>query len=395
MNKKIVFLVNFFILIIIFFPINIVIEDKNNDLKIFSTGINVIYYKNEHMNNFSEKKFLFYNSIKYDEYLILNYSNFSTRFTFSNYKIQDQFNKQQAYFFYKNKDGFYKKNDVYYTDEWLKTPIFNSLKFFNLFIDDFSFKNKYFLFTDQFRSFHVKPNVIFISNVKDVVHEISHSLIGNILLNTDIINSYVYKNRFIVTSRDGVFVLDKNSNDFIEVEDTLIESDEAYYLSNFGLLRVFHNLENSTVYLNKEIIESKNGYYSINSGYQIWTDWEHFESKTENLINEEASFDIKSLKNLFEFYRGDFFADLNYADWPEIYREELRQKYLNLIEIMTGKMYSANKYLDLLYYLNKGLDYDPYREKFYLLKLKALDKLEFHSPHQQNYYLLSHHYWLI
>lgn len=127
--------------------------------------------------------------------------------------------------------------------------------------------------------------------------------------------------------------------------------------------------------LNKEIIESKNGYYSINSGYEIWTDWDHFDSKTEDLINKKASFDLKTLKKLFEFYRGDFFADLNYADWPEIYREELRQKYLNLIEIMAEKMYSANKYLDLLYYLNKGLDYDPYREKFYLLKLKALDKL--------------------
>lgn len=179
MNKKIVFLINFFILIIIFFPINIVIEDKNNDLKIFSTGINVIYYKNEQMNNFSEKKFLFYNSIKYDEYLILNYSNYSTRFTFSNYKIQDQFNKQQAYFFHKDKEGFYKKNDVYYTNKWLKTPIFNSFNFFKLFIDDISFKNKYFLFTDQFRSFHVKPDVIFISNVKDIVHEISHSLIDS------------------------------------------------------------------------------------------------------------------------------------------------------------------------------------------------------------------------
>ncbi len=127
--------------------------------------------------------------------------------------------------------------------------------------------------------------------------------------------------------------------------------------------------------LSKEIIESKNGHYIINSDYRVWTDWEYFDSKTESLINDEKNFEIKTLKNLFEFYRGDFFTDLNYAEWTEIYREELRQKYLNLIEIMSEKMYSANKYLDLLYYLNKGLDYDPYREKFYLLKLKALDKL--------------------
>lgn len=127
--------------------------------------------------------------------------------------------------------------------------------------------------------------------------------------------------------------------------------------------------------LSKDIVESNNGYYSINSDYKIWTDWEYFDSKTDKLINKEEKIEIKALKNLFEFYRGNFFADLNYADWTEIYREELKQRYLNLIEIMATRMYSSKKYLDLLYYLNKGLNFDPYREKFYLLKIKTLDKL--------------------
>lgn len=127
--------------------------------------------------------------------------------------------------------------------------------------------------------------------------------------------------------------------------------------------------------LAKNIVESNNGHYTINSNYKVWTDWEHFDNKIEKLIKGEEEFSIKDLKTLFEFYRGDFFTDLNYADWTEIYREELKQKYLNLIEIMTEKMYEAQRYLDALNYLNKGLDYDPYRENFYLLKLKTLNRL--------------------
>jgi DNA-binding SARP family transcriptional activator len=127
--------------------------------------------------------------------------------------------------------------------------------------------------------------------------------------------------------------------------------------------------------LGKDIVESNNGYYAINSNYKVWTDWEHFDYKTEKLINGEEDFSVHDLKKLFEFYRGDFFTDLNYTSWTEIYREELRQKYLNLIEIMTEKMYNDQNFLDALNYLNKGLDYDPYREKLYLLKLKTFNQL--------------------
>jgi DNA-binding SARP family transcriptional activator len=127
--------------------------------------------------------------------------------------------------------------------------------------------------------------------------------------------------------------------------------------------------------LNKNLVVSNTGHYSINNNYKIWTDWEHFDSKTDKLIKGVKDFSSRDLKNLFEFYRGDFFSDLSYADWPKIYRENLRNKYLKLIEIMTEKMYDNNNYLDALKYLNQGLVLDPYFEKFYLLKLKILNKL--------------------
>ncbi len=127
--------------------------------------------------------------------------------------------------------------------------------------------------------------------------------------------------------------------------------------------------------LNKEIVESSNGNYNINSSYNIWTDWTYFNSRIDKLLRGEEKVGIDKLKALFEFYRGDFLSDSNYAEWPIIYREELRQKYLELIEIITEKLYKKNNYLAALSYINKGIDYDPYREKFYLLKLKILNKL--------------------
>ncbi|MGM0639848.1 MAG: hypothetical protein ACQESN_00290 [Thermotogota bacterium] len=179
MNKKIVILINVIVLLFIFLPINVVIEDENNNINIFSTGFNILFYKSNSDSDFVEKRFLFYNKISYSEYLILNYSNFSFRFTFSDNKIQDQFNKEQAYFFIDDQYKLYNTNKLYYSDEWLKHPLTNSVKFIEKYLENFIFEQKYFLFSEYFRSFHVKPNIFFINNKKDFVHEITHSLIDD------------------------------------------------------------------------------------------------------------------------------------------------------------------------------------------------------------------------
>lgn len=179
MNKKIIFSIYIIIIIFVLFPINVVIEDKDSNLKIFSTGINVVFYKSDLDNNFKEKRFLFYDKINYKKYLILNYSNFSMRFTFSKNKIQDQFNKEEAYFFLKNQDDLFKDKNNYYSDTWMKYPLENAISFFDKYFKNFVFKNKYFLFSKYYRSFHVKPNVFFINNSKDFVHEITHSILDD------------------------------------------------------------------------------------------------------------------------------------------------------------------------------------------------------------------------
>jgi DNA-binding SARP family transcriptional activator len=124
----------------------------------------------------------------------------------------------------------------------------------------------------------------------------------------------------------------------------------------------------------KNIIESVNGGYCINSDYQIWCDWECFEKKTEELIHDQ-DLNLKEMDQLFKLYRGDFFPSLRYESWTEINREKYRENYLDLIEIMSEKYFEKQKYRDTANCLHKGIEYDPYRENFYLLYIKALVKL--------------------
>ncbi|MGM0498788.1 MAG: AfsR/SARP family transcriptional regulator [Bacillota bacterium] len=124
----------------------------------------------------------------------------------------------------------------------------------------------------------------------------------------------------------------------------------------------------------KDIIESVSGGYSINNAYQIWTDWDYFEKKTDQMIHQK-DLEVEELEKLFQLYRGDFFPALRYEGWTEIQREKLRENYLNLIEVLSNKLYEAQKYRDTVNYLHCGIEYDPYRENFYLLYIKALVKL--------------------
>ncbi|MFW5987988.1 MAG: AfsR/SARP family transcriptional regulator [bacterium] len=124
----------------------------------------------------------------------------------------------------------------------------------------------------------------------------------------------------------------------------------------------------------KDIIESVSGGYTINNDYLIWCDWFYFEEKTDQL-NSNQQLSMEEMEKLFKLYRGDFFPSLRYEGWTEISREKLRENYLNLIEILSIKLYAEQRYRDTVNYLHRGIEYDPYRENFYLLYIKALVKL--------------------
>jgi DNA-binding SARP family transcriptional activator len=126
--------------------------------------------------------------------------------------------------------------------------------------------------------------------------------------------------------------------------------------------------------LPKDIVESLNGAYNINHKYKIWTDWDYFERKINNLMLGKE-YAVQELQSLFEMYRGDYFSTLKYEGWTELNREKMREYFLILIEKLTEKLYSNESYRDTVNYLHKGIEYDPYRENFYLIYIKALVKL--------------------
>ncbi|TDO83337.1 DNA-binding SARP family transcriptional activator [Halanaerobium saccharolyticum] len=124
----------------------------------------------------------------------------------------------------------------------------------------------------------------------------------------------------------------------------------------------------------KDIVESKNGGYSLNDAYPVKTDWNYFEKNAKKVIKgEELS--LSEVEDLLSLYRGDFFPPLRYEGWTEIHREDYRELYLNLIENFTEKLFQEQRYRDAVNYLHKGIEYDPYRENFYLFYIKALVKL--------------------
>jgi DNA-binding SARP family transcriptional activator len=124
----------------------------------------------------------------------------------------------------------------------------------------------------------------------------------------------------------------------------------------------------------KDVVESLNGAYSVSKKYQIWTDWEYFEQKINSIILGKE-FSSKEMQSIFDMYRGDYFSSLKYEGWTELNREKLREYFLILIEKLTEKLYNNDKYRDTVNYLHKGIEYDPYRENFYLLYIKALVKM--------------------
>ena len=124
----------------------------------------------------------------------------------------------------------------------------------------------------------------------------------------------------------------------------------------------------------RDIVESKNGGYSISNAYPVKTDWNYFEKNTKKVIKGKE-LTLLEMETLLNLYRGDLFPSLRYEGWTEIQRENYRELYLNLIEIFTEKLFQEERYRDTVNYLHKGIKFDPYRENFYLLYIKALVKL--------------------
>ncbi|MBS3768578.1 MAG: bacterial transcriptional activator domain-containing protein, partial [Candidatus Cloacimonetes bacterium] len=83
---------------------------------------------------------------------------------------------------------------------------------------------------------------------------------------------------------------------------------------------------------------------------------------------------IKDLKKALELYKGDLMPDLRYESWIEDTRTNLKEKYLDIVYILSEKLYNNNEYMEAKLYLKKGIDEKIYREEYYNLAMKILAK---------------------
>ncbi|BBE31948.1 hypothetical protein OSSY52_20890 [Tepiditoga spiralis] len=161
------------IFILIFFPITIIVSDKDS-IKLYSTGINLIVLNTK--DTFKSNTFFFYKKIPYFNYAIINFKNSFLRFSNEKFLIQKQSKYNSAYVYFNKK--FYKYKNFYSDKKWILSTvdsISNILKKLSI-----PTQNLFFVYTEN-RSFHINPNVMFVNSKKDIAHEYSHYYFGNLI----------------------------------------------------------------------------------------------------------------------------------------------------------------------------------------------------------------------
>ncbi|MGY4687201.1 hypothetical protein [Petrotoga sp. DB-2] len=177
-NKKRTLLVIFvFILFLFFFfyPVTLVDEEDNN-IRIFSTGLTKVIFYDDIQYTFKEKTIFFYEEIPFEEFILLNVQNGFLSRQNGDSLVQKQSNDLSAIVYLKNKNTLYNLDNVFYNEKWLEKWIVESKDF----LENVSEINEplYILYMNQSRSFQVLPSIYVVNSIKDLVHELSHYFFG-------------------------------------------------------------------------------------------------------------------------------------------------------------------------------------------------------------------------
>lgn len=121
--------------------------------------------------------------------------------------------------------------------------------------------------------------------------------------------------------------------------------------------------------------------YMLNNSWDYWFDWQEFAGlywKINYEIKNDSSgvYDevVPIIENALKLYRDDFFSGDRYETWTEVAREQYREMYLDLLLAIANSLYHNNQGVSALDYLKKGIREEPYREDFYLLAMRILQK---------------------
>ncbi|MDY6895233.1 MAG: hypothetical protein SVO01_07460, partial [Thermotogota bacterium] len=177
-NRKRTLLVIFvFILFLFFFfyPVTLIDEGDNN-IRIFSSGLTKVIFYEDVRYTFKEENIFFYEEIPFEEFILLNVHNGFLLRQSGDSLVQRQSNGSTAMVYFKNKNTLYNLDNFFYNEKWLEDWIVESKDF----LENVSEIDEpmYILYMDQGRSFQVLPSIYIINSMKDLVHELSHYFFG-------------------------------------------------------------------------------------------------------------------------------------------------------------------------------------------------------------------------
>ena len=119
--------------------------------------------------------------------------------------------------------------------------------------------------------------------------------------------------------------------------------------------------------LGREVLYFDGRCYRIHPDLDYWFDVEEF----ERLLDETGpGRRLERLQQAVALYQGDFLEDC-YADWCLLTRERLRERCLEALDELAGRLLARRQYRQAIETLRRGLTMDDLREKFHRQLMRA------------------------
>jgi LuxR family maltose regulon positive regulatory protein len=119
--------------------------------------------------------------------------------------------------------------------------------------------------------------------------------------------------------------------------------------------------------LGREAIYFDGRCYQIHPDLDYWFDVKEFEQLLEGTRPGRR---VEQLQQAVALYQGDFLEDC-YADWCLLYREALRERCLEALDELAGRLLARRQYRQAIQTLRRGLEMDNLREKFHRRLMRA------------------------
>lgn len=125
----------------------------------------------------------------------------------------------------------------------------------------------------------------------------------------------------------------------------------------------------------EELIRHRNGRYWFHSEQGCWYDVEEFDSLFRQATacpHHERARSLRLFRQAINLYRGDYFAEEEYADWPIQMRERYRDTYIQALLKATSLLAESGDLEEALRLCTMVLNVDPLCSDAYEYKIHLL-----------------------